>query len=49
LGGSVSKIIIIIIINGCILSFELMKSSVLVLGVKNWSRSWHRMLRRWTV
>jgi hypothetical protein len=42
-------IIIIIIINYCILSFELMKSSILGLSVKNWSRSWHRSLRRRTV
>jgi hypothetical protein len=40
---------IIIIINCCILSFELMKSSILGLSVKNWSRCWHRSLRRWTV
>jgi hypothetical protein len=26
-----------------------MKSSILGLSVKNWSRSWHRILRRWTV
>jgi hypothetical protein len=43
------KIIIIIIINCCILSFELMKSSILGLSVKHWSRSWYRILRRWTV
>jgi hypothetical protein len=42
-------IIIIIIINCCILSFELMMSSILGLSVKNWSRSWHRILRRWMV
>jgi hypothetical protein len=42
-------IIIIIIINGCVLSFELMKSSILGLSVKYWSRCWHRILRRWTV
>jgi hypothetical protein len=41
--------IIIIIINCCILSFELMMSSILGLSVKNWSRSWHMILRRWTV
>jgi hypothetical protein len=40
---------IIIIINCCILSFELMKSSILGLSVKYWSRCWHRILRRWTV
>jgi hypothetical protein len=45
------KIIIIIIIinNCCILSFELMNSSILGLSVENRSRSWHRILRRWTV
>jgi hypothetical protein len=47
-------IIIIIIINNniincCILSFELMKSSILGLSVKNWSRSWYRSLRRRTL
>jgi hypothetical protein len=41
--------IIIIIINCCVLSFELMKSSILGLRVKYWSRCWHRILRRWTV
>jgi hypothetical protein len=41
--------IIIIIINCCVLSFELMKSSILGLSVKYWSRCWHRILRRWTV
>jgi hypothetical protein len=40
---------IIIIINCCVLSFELMKSSILGLSVKDWSRCWHRILRRWTV
>jgi hypothetical protein len=39
-------IIIIIIINSCVLSFELMKSSILGLSVKYWSRCWHRILRR---
>jgi hypothetical protein len=43
----------IIIINNnhncCVLSFELMKSSILGLSVKYWSRCWHRILRRWTV
>jgi hypothetical protein len=39
----------LMIINCCILSFELMKSSILGLSVKNWSRSWHRSLRRRTV
>jgi hypothetical protein len=39
----------IIIINCCVLSFELMKSSILGLSVKYWSRCWHRILRRWTV
>jgi hypothetical protein len=42
-------IIIIIIINCCVLSFELMKSSILGLSVKYWSRSWHRILRRWMI
>jgi hypothetical protein len=42
-------IIIIIIINCYVLSFELMKSSILGLSVKYWSRCWHRILRRWTV
>jgi hypothetical protein len=41
--------IIIINNNCCILSFELMKSSILGLSVKYWSRCWHRILRRWTV
>jgi hypothetical protein len=40
------KIIIIIIINYCVLSFKLMKSSILGLSVKYWSRCWHRILRR---
>jgi hypothetical protein len=42
-------IIIIIIINCCILSFKLIKSNIIGLSVKNWSRSWHRSLRRRTV
>jgi hypothetical protein len=40
---------IIISINCCVLSFELMKSSILGLSVKYWSRCWHMILRRWTV
>jgi hypothetical protein len=40
---------IIIIIKCYILSFKLMKSSILGLRVKNWSRSWHRSLKRRTV
>ena len=40
---------IIIIINCCVLSFELMKSSILGLSVKYWSRCRHRILRSWTV
>jgi hypothetical protein len=42
-------VIIIIIINYCVLSFKLMKSSILGLSVKYWSRCWYRILRRWTV
>jgi hypothetical protein len=45
------KVIIIIIIvrDCCALSLKLVKSSILGLSVKHWSRCRHRILRSWTV
>jgi hypothetical protein len=43
------KVIIIIIMDCCALNLELVKSGILGLSVKYWSRCRHRILRGWTV
>jgi hypothetical protein len=43
------KVVIIIIMDCCALSLKLVKSSILGLSVKHWSRCRHRVLRGWTI